>query len=99
MNVAKTAIMRIYDPTTGKSRFQKRRKRHDDDGAAREFTFSCYHRYQFLSRDRTRNWFIEALAAARSQHPFDLWAYVLMPEHVHLLLYPREPGMTPSAAI
>lgn len=24
------------------------------------------------------------------KHPFDLWAYVLMPEHVHLLILPHE---------
>ncbi|MEX1026815.1 MAG: transposase [Candidatus Paceibacterota bacterium] len=85
--------MRIYDHATGKSYFQKRRKRYELEGDARDFTFSCYHRYQFLSRDRTREWFIEALASARSKYPLDLWAYVIMPEHVHLLLYPREPGL------
>src|SRR5207302_1617418 len=30
-----------------------------------------------------------ALEAARLQWQMDLWAYVLMPEHVHLLVYPR----------
>ena len=28
---------------------------------------------------------------ARKDWSFDLWAYVLMPEHVHLLIYPRGP--------
>nr|WP_240907023.1 transposase [Paludisphaera rhizosphaerae] len=31
---------------------------------------------------------IEAIEAARDSHRFHLWAYVLMPEHVHLLIYP-----------
>ena len=33
--------------------------------------------------------FVEALEAARAKQEFDLWAYVVMPEHVHLLLWPR----------
>ena len=85
--------VRIYDRTTGKSYFQKRRQRFDEFGQARELTFSCFRGFQFLSRDRTRNWFIDALSAARSNYPLDLWAYVIMPEHVHVLVYPRKPGM------
>ena len=85
--------MRITDPKTGKSCVRKRRRRYDEPGHARELTFSCYRRYRFLSRDRTRLWFIEALEAARHKWPFDLWAYVLMPEHVHLLISPRKPGL------
>ena len=85
--------MRIHDPNSGKSYFQKRRRRYDEPGHARELTFTCYRGFQFLCRDRTRQWLIDELAAARAQYPFDLWAYVIMPEHVHLLLYPRAPGM------
>jgi putative transposase len=85
--------MRIHDPTTGKQIIRKRLRRHDVHGNAREFTFCCYHGYRFFSRDRTRQWFIDALADAHAKHPFDLWAFVIMPEHIHLLVYPREPGM------
>jgi len=45
---------------------------------------------KFLDSDRTRHWFIDELAEARKIFPFDLWAYVIMPEHVHLLICPRE---------
>jgi putative transposase len=44
---------------------------------------------KLLDKDRTRLWFLEALERARRQHEFDLWAYVLMPEHAHILLCPR----------
>ncbi len=44
-----------------------------------------------LSKDRTRHWFVEALAEARRRLDFDIWAWVLMPEHVHLVIYPRRP--------
>ena len=84
--------MRSHDPKTGKPFIQKRLRRYDAKGDAREFTFCCYHGYQFLSRDRTRLWFIDALAAARAKYPFDLWAFVIMPEHIHLLVNPRESG-------
>lgn len=31
---------------------------------------------------------MDALERARLTHGFDLWAFVIMPEHVHLLVYP-----------
>jgi putative transposase len=58
-------------------------------GHAHELTFSCYRRLPLLSRERTCLWLAEAIAAARLRWQFDLWAYVFMPEHVHLLIYPR----------
>jgi putative transposase len=33
-------------------------------------------------------WFRDALQAARAEFDFQIWAYVLMPEHLHLLVYP-----------
>jgi putative transposase len=36
-------------------------------------------------------WLVEAIDQARQIHGFDLWAYVLMPEHAHLLIWPRKP--------
>lgn len=62
----------------------------NDPGHAHFLTFSCYHRQLFLNRDRTRTWFIEAIKYARTEHHFDLWAYVIMPEHAHLVILPRE---------
>ncbi len=78
-----------FDPKTGKSFVEKRRRRYDGLGHAHELTFSCFRHFQFLSRNRTRLWFVEALENTRKKWPIDLWAYVLMPEHVHLLLHPR----------
>ena len=86
-------IVRITNFRTGESYVKKRRRRFDEPGQARELTFSCYRRFQFLARDRTRQWFVEEMEAARREFPIDLWAYVIMPEHVHMLVYPREPGV------
>jgi putative transposase len=82
----------LIDPASGRRYFKKCRRRYDEPGQARELTFSCYRRFQFLSRERTRLWFVEALEKARRRWPFDLWAYVVMPEHVHLIVYPRAAG-------
>jgi putative transposase len=68
-------------------------------GHAHELTFSCHDRLPLLSKDRTRLWFIDALKAARERHGFSLWAYVIMPEHVHVLLLPKdESGIEPILA-
>jgi putative transposase len=56
---------------------------------AHYLTFSCYQRRPFLSKDRSRQWFIDALQNAREKHAFDLWAWVIMPEHAHILIHPR----------
>jgi putative transposase len=89
------AGMRIVDPNTGKTYVEKRRVRYNEPGQPRELTFSCYRHYAFLKRDRTRDWFCEALAEARTEFGFQLWAYVLMPEHVHLSI----PGMPRSECL
>ena len=53
-------------------------------------TFSCYRRQAFLSKDGSRRWLIEAIDRARCKHSFHVWAYVIMPEHAHLLIWPTE---------
>src|SRR3954453_15011020 len=71
-------------------RYRKLRKTINEAGHAHEVTFSYYKRLPLLSKDRTREWFIEALRRAQSRWKFDLWAYVIMPEHAHVLLLPCE---------
>ncbi len=70
---------------------EKRRPRRNvnDPCDAHELTFSCYQGYKFLTSDRVRGWLKDALGAARAELEFDLWAYVFMPEHAHLIVYPR----------
>ena len=72
-------------------------KSYNNPGEAHELTFSCYRRLRLLSRDRTRGWFIEVLDRARYLRGFELWAYVIMPEHVHVLLFPKEPTCSTAA--
>lgn len=68
---------------------RKKVKHYDLPGDAHYLTFSCYRGIRLLSKDRSRLWFIDALEKARMKHGFDLWAWVIMHEHVHLLISPR----------
>jgi putative transposase len=70
-------------------RIRKRRQTFNEPRHAHFLTFSCYRRLPVLSKDRSRQWFVDALDAARSKLEFDIWAYVVMPEHAHLLIWPR----------
>jgi putative transposase len=78
----------MFPPEFLSDRRRKRVRHYDLPGDAHFLTFSCFHRLPLLSKERTRKWFIEALAAARTKHQFHLWAWVIMPEHIHLLIYP-----------
>ena len=61
-------------------------------------TFSCYRRLPLLGTVRARNVFCKLLGEVRAKFGFALIGYVVMPEHVHLLI--REPaGATPSKII
>ncbi|MBM3995813.1 MAG: hypothetical protein FJ303_16925 [Planctomycetes bacterium] len=63
----------------------------NDPGHAHELTFSCYRHYPFLKAERVCEWLAEAIGDARREHDFLLWAYVFMPEHVHVLVWPKQP--------
>jgi putative transposase len=58
-------------------------------------TFSCYRRIPLLRTSAARNVFVKALGAIRDRYKFSLVGYVVMPEHVHLLLS-EPPKSTPS---
>ena len=49
-------------------------------------TFSCHRRLPYLHNDHARTTFLEELEKLRSRHQFYVFGYVLMPEHVHLLV-------------
>jgi putative transposase len=49
-------------------------------------TFSCYHRKPLLADPAARDIFVQILETVRCWYGFWLIGYVVMPEHVHLLL-------------
>jgi REP element-mobilizing transposase RayT len=65
-----------------------RRRNCNEPEHAHELTFTCYHGYQFLKTYRACQWLADAIDKARRRWEFQLWAYVFMPEHVHLIVYP-----------
>jgi len=79
--------MRLPDGTV-----RKLRRSAEGAGCAHELTFSCYRRLPLLASEPSRGFLIEALSTARKKYDFELWAYVLMPDHVHILLLPRDPN-------
>ena len=60
-------------------------KRYYGEGHLHFITFSCYRRIPLLS-PRRRDLTLRALEAARQKYEFLVVGYVVMPEHVHLLL-------------
>jgi putative transposase len=65
--------------TYGLKRFQKAETLHF-------ITFSCFHRLPLLETPRSKLVFEAVLEETRARHQARVYAYVLMPEHVHLLI-------------
>jgi putative transposase len=63
-----------------------RLKRYYGFGHLHFLTFSCYQRRPLLDTPMVRNFFLSSLNEIRTRYHFELWGYVVMPEHVHLLL-------------
>src|SRR5688500_9277261 len=61
-------------------------------GHAHYWTISCYHRLSFFWIDPVKQVAIDALNHIRQKHGICLLGYVIMPEHVHVLLYPQLRG-------
>ena len=63
---------------------------YDNLGTARFVTFSCYNRKPLFTDAERFQIFLEELDGARKKHGFSLLGYVIMPTHVHLVIYPNE---------
>jgi len=50
------------------------------------FACSCYHRQRWLGSARRRDLFLRVLEQVRQRYQFVLGGYVVMPEHIHLLI-------------
>ena len=77
----------------------KKCRRYNVPGHAHELTFSCYKQRPFLRSERACRYLAEAIIRAKKQHAFDLWAYVFMPEHVHLLIRPTSEDYSVSSML
>jgi len=59
-------------------------------GQSHFVTFSCYRRQALFCTPTTRDLFLETLERTRRQFSLRVYGYVVMPEHLHLLV--SEPG-------
>jgi len=76
----------------------KKLKRYYGRGDLHFLTFSCYWRLPLLGTIRARNLFVQALGMIRERYGFRLVGYVVMPDHVHLLMS-EPPRSTPSVVL
>jgi putative transposase len=67
--------------------------RHQTEGDDHFITFSCYDRRPYLDTLESRDLFERSLERTRRRYKFNVLAYVVMPEHVHLLV--TEPESQP----
>jgi putative transposase len=63
------------------------------EGDVHFVTFSWYHRLGYLGAAAARDLFEDALEKAHLRYRFDVIGYVVMPEHVHLLLSEPRRGL------
>src|ERR1700751_3326442 len=61
-------------------------------------TCSCYRRLPLFASVRSRNLFVKILGEVRDRCGFALAGYVVMPEHIHLLISEPAKG-TPSTVM
>ena len=73
-------------------------KRYYGRGDLHFITFSCYRRRSLLGTAKARNVFLGALREVRAKYTCALVGFVIMPEHVHLLIGEPKAG-NPSTVI
>ena len=61
----------------------------EDRRDAHHLTFSCVDRRPLLQIHGTKELLVNSIARSIASHRFDLYAYVLMPEHVHIVVRPQ----------
>ena len=67
---------------------RKRVKHFHQPGDMHELTFSCYRRLSLLTNDCWRTELSKCIDLAAEEFKFELVAFVYMPEHDHLLVFP-----------
>ncbi len=61
-------------------------RRYQDVGDLHFVTFSCYRRQAYLRAPAAKDLFVEGLERIRGRYEFEVVGYVVMPEHIHLLV-------------
>jgi len=71
--------------------------RYQQTGNLHFLTFSCYRRHPLLKSPSHRDLFLQALERMRKLYRFYVCGYVVMPEHVHLLVSEPEQKLLATA--
>ena len=79
-----------HPPESPKHR--KRLRRREIGYAPRFLTFSCYQRMQLFDTPTLKQVFVDSLRRVHARGDFELIAWVIMPEHIHLMVRPL-PGV------
>jgi len=74
------------NPDTLNSPMPSGLKRLQREGDDHFITFSCYRREPYLATAASKDIFLDSLELTRKRHNFEVLGYVVMPEHVHLLI-------------
>ncbi|MHC4080422.1 MAG: REP-associated tyrosine transposase [Planctomycetota bacterium] len=77
---------------------RKTRRRFENACDVRFLTFSCCQHLPLFDNDAIKDKFVEVIEATRRTTRFRLYAWVIMPNHVHFLIQPSLPDY-PVAAI
>jgi len=76
----------------------RRLHRHYGSGHVHFITSSCYHQRPLLGTGARRNLFLKIMEQVRLRYSFVVVGYVVMPEHIHLLISEPDRG-TPSTVM
>ena len=76
---------------------KKQLKRLGVEGTARFLTCSCFHKLPLFNNDKIKDRFVQHLGKVLLRQPHvRLISWVVMPDHVHLIVFPELPDAIPS---
>lgn len=67
------------------------KRNYNMSGHAHELTFSCYRKRPYFTDANVCEIFIRHLSDIKTKYDLKIWAYVIMPTHIHVLLWPSSP--------
>lgn len=76
------------------STHRKQLKRYERRNDLRYLTCSCYQQLPLFKNDLIKDHFVEHLTRSQQELEFMVYAWVLMPEHFHLLIQPKDTNQT-----
>ena len=90
--VSSHRLVRGLDYDTAMKR--RRLRRLELPGTARFLTFTCYRRLPLLQNPKIADRFAERLTEVAAKLRMSVLCWVIMPNHVHLIVYANDPAVT-----